>query len=276
MKTNLIIITISFLGFICKAQTTNTATGCFVIKANAGVFYDNDEKRLSRGNPNYDDHYTSNGGRTIYFDQTYGKPIIFPGTEIDYYFNRNSFFGINVGLAYSYDKTYYKYQSSKYINGYYLTSNYRIENGTGTGSLKNHLFKFVYSFNFNTKWGLNIYIQPLNPEVRIIRDGPSTSKQNIFDGYRYTTGVNKGRDSATILVSSEVKDIKYFNYATHVDFSIAFPSLIGLEQKFKIGKLNYVAGASAAFSALEWYAIYRVHFGICFGSFKAIPRQPGY
>lgn len=81
-----------------------------------------------------------------------------------------------------------------------------------------------------------------------------------------------GYDSTSTLVSTETKNFEFKNYKTGANFSIIFHSLIGIEQKFKIGKLNYVAGASAAFIALEWFAIYRVHFG----NFKLIPRQPGY
>ncbi len=263
-KTNLIILFISSLCFIAKTQTTNTAMGCFVIKANVGVFYDNDEKRLSRGNPNYNYEVGKYGPPVPYasFTQIFGKPNVFIGNEIDYYFPRSNFFGINIGLAYSYDKTYYTHNSHDRKNNFYTNSFIDIN---GSGSFNNNMIKLVFGLNFNTKSGFNFYLQILNPEVRIIKDCKSIVTHNTYNGY-YKSVYGQDyqlRDSTSTLVSSETKNFEFTNYKTGANFSIAFASLIGVEQKFKIGKLNYVAGASAAFSALEWYAIYRVHFGIC-------------
>ena len=132
------------------------------------------------------------------------------------------------------------------------------------------MIKFIFGINFNTKWGLNIYIQPLNPELRIIKDGQSEVTINSYEGYYGVTYYLSGepvrfKDSTTIFVNSTTNfnNYKFVNYKTNKNFSIALPTLVGIEQKFKLCKNTYVAGVSVTASLFEWYLIYRAYIGVC-------------
>lgn len=259
------------------SQDQNSSNGYFVVKANTGFFIDDDHKRLVRGNPGYD-YIGVRNYQGPFSDYSQQGPVvsIFPGCEIDYYLNRNNFFGFNVGFAYSYDKTYYSFGSGQTItNG--SSESYFLISGSGKGSLKNNMFKLAFGFSFNSKKGLNFYIQPLNPEIRCIRNGRSSATYETKEVLRSKKINNDGSrsDSTYTIVSTETKNHEFVNYKTRSNISIAFPTLIGIEQKFKINRINYVVGISGAFSILEWYSIYRIHFGICFGNFKG-SSQPGY
>ncbi len=256
----------------CKAQTDNKADEYFVFKANLGLFYDYDGNRLKHG----DQNYNWQGGKYpptnyIKVKQPTYKPNLFPGAELCYYTKKYA-----VGLAFSYDRTYYSYSYystelvGSFTNGSITKKNY----GEGNGSLSNSMFKFIYGFNFNTKFGLNVYVQPLNPELRLIRNGKYTVTSDTYNNYFLKSVVSPFNDSiSTVKVDSETLDINFVNYKTNVNYSIALPTLIGVEQKFKLGKLTYVAGASVNASLFEWYLIYRAHIGVCFGNFKNKAKQ---
>jgi hypothetical protein len=266
---------------LSKAQTKNSSNGYICIKANVASFKDNDYKRFSHGNPNYDaaeKGYFSHGvGTEKIYSQINNKPFISFGSELDYFFNRYNFFGFNIGIAYSYDKTFYNFKSSPNLDSryYYLYPSFR-ELGNGDGSFTNHMFKFVWGLNFNFKFGLTLFIQPLNPEFRSIVEKNDDFTFTTYQYFKYKAGKNAGYDSASVYVSEVKREEDFVNYKTRFNYnSIAFPTSVGLEQKFKIGKLKYVAGASATISLLEQYVVYRAHIGICFGNFKD-KSQPGY
>ncbi len=241
-----------------------------MFKANLGLFYDYDGNRLKHGDQNYD---LPSGGKSPaphYFSakQTSFKPNIFPGAELSFYIKKYIF-----GLAFSYDKTYFQYSYNEHRGVGYLSNKAgSITNdiyGQGNSCFSNYMFKFIYGFNYNTKFGLNIYIQPLNPELRLIRNGKYTVTSDTYNNYFLKSVVSPFNDSiSTVKVDSETLDINFVNYKTNVNYSIALPTLIGVEQKFKLGKLTYVAGASVNASLFEWYLIYRAHIGVCFGNFK--------
>lgn len=260
-------------------QKENSSNGYFVIKANAGAFYDYELNRFKKANPNYRDvnKYRPPNNNIVNLNQVFNKPFIFPGAEISYYMPRDNFFGLNIGIAYSYDITYYSLYS-RFQNGNIRTI------GSGYGNLKNNMIKFVCGFNFNSKSGFNFHLQPLNPEIRSIKDGKSLISYSTYDiTYSkpiFTYGASGAvslsvTDSLSTLISTEVKSYEYRNYQTG-SISISFPTLVGIEKKFRISKIDFVAGISAAFSILESSQIYRVHFGICLGNFKRLETQPGY
>jgi len=277
-KIYFIIIVFCLISFTFFSQpiTNDSKDGYLSLKINIGFFIDNDDKRFE--NASIKPSSVNYPLPVLSFGQSNYSPTIFPGLELNYYFERNNFFGMNIGFAYSYDKTNYSYFFSdyKYLGELIPQKQYtkKIGYGQGSGILNNHLVKFIYGFNFNTKIGLNVYIQPLNPEFRSIYSKYSVN-YDTYNTYVHTTGTNIGKDSVSILVSSETKKLDFVNNKTHLNFSIAFPSLIGIEQKFKIGKYDYLAGISGSVSLLEWYAVFRAHIGVCFGNFKH-RAQPGY
>jgi hypothetical protein len=262
------------------SQSGNSSNGYFVFKVNSGFFIDSDGKRFEHGNPAFEQEEAGlrcRTGKVISLKQDWSKNFVFPGGEITYYLPRDNFFGFNIGIAYSYDKTYCSYFSHESVR---VSSNqFRAVIGRGEGVLNNRMFKLIFGFNFITKGGFNFYFQPLNPEIRFIKNGKSTVTFDTYEGY-YFSGGNNGHcspaDSTYDLVATERKNFEYYNYRTGSNRSIAFPTLIGIEQKFKINKISCVAGLSGAFSILEWYSIYRLHIGVCFGDFKKAETQPGY
>ncbi len=271
-----ITLIIFFSNCRCIAQQSNSSNGFIVIKVNASIFKDNDDKRFE--NAGIKPTSVNYPLPILTFAQNNYKLAIFPGVELDYYFPRSKFVGMNIGITYCNSKTNYDffYKDQIYVGNVIPQKEYtqKIGYGVGNGVLKNQIFKFIYGFNFNTKFGLNIFLQPLNPEFRFYSSKYSVS-YSTYNTYLYTAGTNTGKDSTSILVNTEIKSIDFQNYKTHINASIAFPSLIGVEQKFKIGKLTYLAGASVAASFLEQYVIYRAHIGVCFGNFKR-NTQPGY
>lgn len=210
------------------------------------------------------------------YTQTNHKPFVYLGGEIDYYLCRYSFFGFSIGGAYSFDKTYYNFRSYLNYDSRQIRSLPTNVNGSGSGSFSNHMFKFVWGLNFNFNFGLNILIQPLNPEFRSIQENNDFFIYKTYKNYPYYTGNMVGYDSVSVLVGEEKRKEDFKNYKTGFNYcGISFPSTFGIEQKFKIGKLKYVAGVSASISLLEQYIIYRAHIGFCFGNFKD-KSQPGY
>ncbi|MBA2610389.1 MAG: hypothetical protein H0U95_00355 [Bacteroidetes bacterium] len=261
------------------SQNQNLSNGYFVIKTNASCFIDYDQQRYDHGNPNYKSLGSgSRGFQEPFLIYTQLKPLrsYFPGGEINYYLSRDNFFGINVGLAFSYDQTFYSVSSTKKIYTGSSESYQRI-NANGKGCLLNKMFKFVYGFNFNSKGGFNFCIQPINPEFRFIKTGNSFITNETLEVLlsKKVNSYGARLDSTSTVISSERTDIQFMNYKTRSNVSISFPTLFGIEQKFKMKKINYVAGLSASFSFLETYAVFRVYFGICFGNFKE-SSQPGY
>lgn len=69
------------------------------------------------------------------------------------------------------------------------------------------MFKFVLGLNYNLNFGLNFFIQPLNPEFRLITEKKDGFTFTTFKYYKYTTGNLAGYDSASVYVS-EIKKRK--------------------------------------------------------------------
>lgn len=262
------------------SQKENSSNGYFVIKANAGAFKDDETIRFNNCNPDFmrvENGLRCGSGKYIGLQQKLNKTFVFPGGEINYYLPRAKFFGLNIGLSYSYDKTLFNFYSSDRVSN--VSNKFTEIRGEGIGSLNNHMLKLTFGFNFNSSGGFNFYFQPLNPELRFIRSGPSNITYSTYEGY-YSSKVDYQHcsppDSAVSLISTESKKFEYVNYKYSGNFSIAFPTLIGIEQKFKIKKITYLAGISYATSFLEGYTVFRFYFGVCFGNFKRLETQPGY
>lgn len=276
MKKYLIVL-LFFLFSVSFSQTSNISNGYFVFKINGSYFKDRDGSRLKNGNSLYKPATTKcRTGQYIQLEQDLSKSAIYPGAELSYHLARSSYYGFSFGVCYSYDRTWFSYASNERIS--ISEKQFQVKSGKGTGSLSNNMYKFSFGFNFHTSFGLSFYFQPANPELRIIKDKNSVITVETYDGfYAGPTNIYScyRKDSIIVLSSTETEEFSFYNYRTKLNLSIAFPTLLGVEQKFKVNKINCVSGVSFAFSGLESYYVFRLYLGICFGNFKE-DNQPGY
>ncbi len=272
---SLFFVTLFLLLTQSKAQ--RGSNGFLAIKVGANYFKDNEGRRLLNGekkiNEEKIDRLNTYTNERSALNQTEIEFKTFPFGEISYYLERDSYFGINLGLGYQFNKTKY---TIEIISIQYEPGNKKINNipnsltkvGIGSSSFKNHSFKMVFGLNFNTKFGLNIFFQPINPEFRLIKNDKSNVEYKNYTTYYYQLPqpnpyapyIDSARAS-----SVENKPFEFNNYKTQVNFSICFPTTIGFEQTITIKGFNLIAGASFSASLLEEYIIYRAYIGIPFG-----------
>ncbi|MBA3663567.1 MAG: hypothetical protein H0W61_05075 [Bacteroidetes bacterium] len=170
-----------------------------------------------------------------------------------------------IGASYSFNETFYSYGSSKRTTKPGTQYEYVREEGTGSCALKNHRFKFIFGIHFSTQFGFKFYIQPLNPELRII-GGNSKISKNVYEGFSFKRpqgyyGAPSDSTSTLIKTESRVFD---FN-GTGPVATIAFPTTIGFEQNIRLKKQLFVVGINSSFSAIEKYIVARFYIGIHIG-----------
>lgn len=258
---------VAFL-LLTQSNAQSGSNGFLAIKVGTNYFKDNEGRRLTNGSIKGNNRSFINS--STYLNQTTTNSLVFPYCEISYYLERENYFGFNLGLGYQFNKTQYtikSMQSSFGPNSNNIPNSIRNE-GFGVAGFKNHSFKMLFGLNFNTKFGLNIFLQPLNIEFRVIKNDKSNVEYKNYTVYYYqspsgSSGVYK--DSTSALNTIENKSFVFKNYKTNSNFSICFPTTIGVEQTIKIKGFSLIAGVAVSASILEEYIIYRAHIGIPFG-----------